>query len=190
MALTDIFLAVASGGATGLLGTALGMVNGFLEHRRDVENRRLDMEAAVAERGHELRLHELNQQARAQETEAELAIVSQRGSFEGLTASIQHDQSMGNTSQWVNDFRSLFRPGLTLALMAVTFLIFIISLFMPRESYVGELQSYIVYNVVYVASAASLWWFGDRMLQRSVRGTSTHVAGLPWMNRQDTTPSS
>lgn len=185
----NLLLGVLTGGGSGLLGTLIGMVQGHLQHRRDMAERRLDMEARVQEFGHEVRLHELNQQARAQETEAELAITSQRGSFEGLRAAISHDQSLTNTSKWVNDVRALFRPALTAFLIVMVIVFWFSTLWLNPIEYVQDLRAYIITSMVYVAVTASVWWFGDRMLQRQQVGRNTHAAGLPWMNGNGSQPS-
>jgi transposase len=63
--------------------------------------------------------------ARAAETEQELAIVSQQGPRAGMTASLQTDAAIsGNVRTWVNDVRSLFRPTLTVGLVALCYVVF------------------------------------------------------------------
>lgn len=182
---TAILGAVFTGGATGIFGSVLGIVQGIITHRQQMEVRRLDMQAATADREHEVELHRLNQQARAQETEAELSIVSQRGSFEGLRAAIEHDQSLTGASPWVRDLRSAFRPCFTVFLWVVTFTILCILLWFWRNATVWDLINYIVVSIVYTAMTAGLWFFGERALQRSIRGTSSHVGGLQWMNPRE-----
>lgn len=134
----------AAGGAFGLIGTALGRVAGFFERKQSFAQEQ-------ARWGHELRLHELQMQARSQETEMELALAAQSGSWRGLEASIKADAAIGKASQWVINILRLVRPVLTLILWFITAGIFVIT----KEGAIIE-------AAVFAATAATLWWFGDR----------------------------
>lgn len=142
--LTNLSLDAAAGGLFGLIGTALGRVAGFFE-RKQVHAQQ------QAQWSHELRLHELNMTAKAQETEAELALLAQSGSWKGLEASILAEASLGEASRWVTDTLRLVRPTLTLLLWLITGWIF------SRTQ-----DGTIVEAAVFAATAATLWWFGDR----------------------------
>lgn len=134
----------AAGGVFGILGTALGRVAGYFERRQShaQELRRWS---------HELALHELNMKSRAQESEIELAIAAQAGSWSGLEASIKADAALGAGSQWVINALRLVRPFLTLLLWVITAGIFLVTH-----------DSEIVQAAIFAATAATLWWFGDR----------------------------
>ena len=75
-------LEAATGGLFGIVGTALGRVASYFERKQTF----LQEQQRWA---HEYKLHELNMQARAQETEMELALAAQAGSWAGLEASIK-----------------------------------------------------------------------------------------------------
>ncbi len=137
-------LDAAAGGLFGIIGTALGRVAGFFERRQAQEHER-------ALWAHELALHELQMQARAQETEQEIALAAQAGSWAGLEASIKADAAVGKASLWVINTLRLVRPTLTLLLWLITGWIF------ARTQ-----DSAIVDACVFAATAATLWWFGDR----------------------------
>ncbi len=137
-------LEAAAGGLFGLVGTTIGRVAGFFERGQKHTQEQ-------ARWGHEYRLHELNMRARSQETEMELALAAQSGSWKGLEASIKAEASMGKASQWVVNILRLVRPVVTLSLWLITMMIF---LHTQNEA--------IVEAVVFAASAATLWWFGDR----------------------------
>ncbi|MGB3456968.1 MAG: hypothetical protein WBG08_07680 [Litorimonas sp.] len=139
----------AAGGLFGLIGTALGRVAGFFE-------RRLIFEQERARWAHELQLHDLNQRARAQESEFELALAAQRGSWRGLEASILAEASLGEASRWVFNLLRLVRPVLTITLWLMTAYIF------ARTQ-----DSGVVDATVFAATAATLWWFGDRAPRRT-----------------------
>lgn len=134
----------AAGGAFGLIGTALGRIAGFFERKQSFAQEQ-------ARWGHELRLHELQMQARSQETEMELALAAQSGSWRGLEASIKADAAIGKTSQWVINILRLVRPVLTLILWLITAGIFLVTQ-----------EGAIIEAAVFAATAATLWWFGDR----------------------------
>jgi len=140
-------LDAAAGGVFGLLGTGLGRVMQFFEKKEDRKQERAKWE-------HELKLHELNQRARLQESEIELAITAEKGSWEGLTSSQTAASSIGKGSKWVVNTMHMVRPTLTLALWLLVGMIFIVT---KDESIVGQ--------VLFAASAATLWWFGDRAPQ-------------------------
>jgi len=125
----------ATGGIFGIVGTALGRVAGYFE-------KQLNFKQEQARWGHEYKLHELQMQARQQETELELALAAQAGSWKGLEASIKAEAAIGRASQWVINLLRLVRPVLTL-------------FHVTRNGAIVE-------AAVFAASAATLWWFGDR----------------------------
>ncbi|WP_017930249.1 hypothetical protein [Robiginitomaculum antarcticum] len=137
-------LDAAAGGAFGLIGTALGRVAGFFERRQTHAQE-------VRQWSHELALHELQMKARQQETEMQMAIEAQQGSWAGLEASINADRALGQGSQWVVNTLRLVRPSLTLLLWLITAYIFAVTK-----------QDTIIEAAVFAATAATLWWFGDR----------------------------
>lgn len=137
-------LEAAAGGLFGILGTALGRVAGYFERKQIHEQEQ-------ARWGHEYRLHELNMQARQQETELELALTAQQGSWKGLEASLKAEAALGKASLWVINMLRLVRPVITLLLWMITAMIFLVT----HDSAIIEAS-------VFAATAATLWWFGDR----------------------------
>ena len=144
-------LDAAAGGLFGLVGTALGRVAGFFERKQSFNQEQ-------ARWSHELKLHELTMQSNAQETEAELALVAQAGSWKGLEASILADSAIGEGSLWVVNILRLVRPVLTLLLWMITAFIF---------SKTGDAS--VIDAAVFAATAATLWWFGDRAQKPPVK---------------------
>ncbi len=145
--MADIFgvgLDAAAGGIFGILGTALGRAAGYFERKQTYKHE-------VQRWGHEYKLHELQMQAQAQETEMELALAAQQGSWLGLNASIAADASIGKASQWVINLLRLVRPTLTLLLWLITGWVFTVTQ-----------NGAVVEAAVFAATAATLWWFGDR----------------------------
>ncbi len=137
-------LDAAAGGVFGILGTALGRVAGYFERKQ------LHVQEQ-ARWGHEYRLHELNMQARHQETELEIALAAQQGSWKGLETSIRAEAALGKGSLWVINVLRLVRPTITLLLWLITGMIFVIT----RDSAIIEAS-------IFASTAATLWWFGDR----------------------------
>lgn len=142
--LVTLGLDAVAGGVFGILGTGLGRVAGFFEKREAYAQEK-------ARWGHEYRLHELNMISQEQEFNIELDLAAQTGSWAGLEASINADASLGLASKWVINTLRLVRPTLTLLLWAITAWIF----YHTKNSAIAE-------AAVFAATAATLWWFGDR----------------------------
>jgi len=142
-----IAASAAGGGLFGLLGTALGRVAGFFEKRQTIahEERRW---------AHETTLLERQREAAAQATEAALAMTRTEGSWSGLQASLAAEAAIGDSYKWVNAARALTRPVLTLLLWGIASTIWFSADLAERDS--------IIETVTFAATAATLWWFGDR----------------------------
>ena len=145
--MADIFglgLDDAPDGIFGIFATALVRMAGYFERKQTFKHE-------VQRWGHEYKIHELRLQAQAQETEMELALAAQEGSWRGLDASIEADSNIGKASLWVINTLRLVRPTLTLLLWLITGWIFAVTQ-----------NGAIVEAAVFAATAATLWWFGDR----------------------------
>jgi hypothetical protein len=157
--LLGVGLSAASGGIFGLVGSGLAGVAKYFQRKQEQEFKK---EAW----GHEYELLKLQMQSRSQETENELAIVSQGGSYAGLKESIKADQKDLESYRWVNAIRSLFRPILTTLLLVICFSLFRDILtentLMLEKQAVTEILKYIVYSLVFSSGTAIVWWFGDR----------------------------
>ncbi|MEO0881531.1 MAG: hypothetical protein AAFY34_02250 [Pseudomonadota bacterium] len=137
----------ASGGLFGLIGTALGRVATFFERRQEHAHEQ-------ARWAHEGELLKLQMQANREETEAEIALAETAGSWDGLRASMAAEAAIGASYPWVNAVRGLTRPTLTFLLWAIAGAI-----------YVGadaDGRNAITETATFAATAATLWWFGDR----------------------------
>ena len=140
----------AGGGIFGLVGTALGRVAHYFERRQAQAHER-------ARWGHETALIELQMQARAEETKAELALADARGSWAGLEASIRAEAAIAPSYRWVDAVRGLTRPALTLMLWLIAAGIYVAADAAGRAA--------ITETATFAATAATLWWFGDRGAQ-------------------------
>lgn len=144
----EAILGVVAGG----MGSWISKGIGLFEKRQEFE--------------HELKLLEMQMQAAQAETENELAI-AQEESYSGMRqASYQHDVATQNVSLWVRNVLRLVRPVLTLLLIL---LVWAIWLTVAQDD--AGMRRQIVDGVLFMASAAMAWWFGDR---------APHTKKLPW----------
>ncbi len=153
---------VASGGLFGLLGSVVGVGAKYLQEKQ--------RQAWEREKwSHEQALLKLQMDARAVETEHELAILGQQGSWEGLAASHAARIALKDVHTWVNDLRALFRPVLTVGLWVLAGWVFweVVSGTLTQwmqEADIADVIRYCVHTVFFSASTATVWWFGDRAL--------------------------
>lgn len=166
--LAGMGLSAAGGGLFGLLGTVAGRVIGLFERREARADRALEMSHELKRWNHEEKLQRLQMEADRQETEDELAIAATAGSYAGLTASLRADAAL-DAPRWVNAVRALVRPVLTPLLWVAVFIVFYRTASNEArwiaEAERAELIVYLVNSVVFAATAATLWWFGDRPLR-------------------------
>lgn len=137
----------AGGGVFGLIGTVIGRVAGLVERRQDNTQER-------ARWAHEAEMQAARMREMAAATEAQIKLADAAGAWHGLAASMEAEASIGNSYRWVNAVRALTRPLLTLLLWVITGLVYLGA---SAEARVG-----IVETATFAATAATLWWFGDR----------------------------
>ncbi|ANS04748.1 hypothetical protein [uncultured Mediterranean phage] len=130
---------VLTGGATGIIGSILGKAFGFLEYW--VEEKKKDNDHQRT-----LEMLEMQGKLRAEDRENEQRI-----------ASYTHDTGIGMGSQWVIDLIRLVRPCLTFLLIIIVFVIYF-------SDPVG--RDTIEASVIFMASTATLWWFGERAMRK------------------------
>ena len=153
------FLASLVGGPiVGVLGS---LVSGFMsiwEHKQKIEERGLEM-------AHELRLQEMNIQARSQELESEALIAHTNAVAQSLAASYQHDASYGPVGQTAATVLRFVRPALTGFLLVLTAAIYFT---MPDGAIVGEdgvvstISEMVILKIMFLSEVAVTWWFLDR----------------------------
>ncbi|KZD12163.1 hypothetical protein [Oceanibaculum pacificum] len=152
MEILSFVSSILSGGATGLLGMLASAGIRILEARE--KRQTLAIELAHAER-----LHLLQRETRAAETENERLLAELAGARDMRVASYEHDRGYGRASQWVVNLLRLVRPALTLLLIGLTGLVFF-------QLYTDADRSRIVEMLIYATTAAIVWWFGARDLER------------------------
>lgn len=144
---------------TTIVGALVGGSGSALSKWFGIREKKLSFE-------HEIKLLEMQIQAKQSETENELAITQEEGFSAIREASYNHDMSQGRTSIWVNNILRLVRPILTLLLIS---LVWVIWVSVAKNNL--DLQNQIIDGVLFMSSAALAWWFGDR---------SPHSKKLPW----------
>jgi len=147
----DFILTALSGGATGIFGSVLGKVFGFIDGWQEEKK-------AKNEHGRTMEMTRLQTELRSQELESELGIVEAQAAGDARTASYQHDISAGVSYKWVAAILRLVRPLLTFALIGIMTFIYI------RVSDLAQ-QEAIIQSVIYMSSTGVLWWFGDRAMR-------------------------
>ena len=170
--LTDLLgigATAASGGALGLVGAVAGKVGQIFQARQERKNKELDY-------AHELKLLEMQHAQASREDLHEVEMLETQGSYSGLEASIDAEAQTRTVSNWVNNIRSLTRPVLTFGLVGVVTWMFIVLMdaiqtgtdnalvALLGQAAVIEILTYIIYSVVFSATTAIVWWFGDRAL--------------------------
>ena len=147
----DLLLTSLTGGATGILGSVLGKAFGILDFW--VEEKKADKDHART-----LEMLELQSKLGAEESERELAIAEATAASSMRLASYGHDAGIGVSSTWVVDLLRLVRPVLTLLLLILCGVFYF-------SSDAGG-KATIEASIIFMASSATLWWFGDRAMQR------------------------
>jgi hypothetical protein len=137
----------AGGGIFGLAGTLVGRAAHFLERRQDYTQER-------ARWAHQRAMLEAETATKLRILTAEEQRAAIEGAYSGLQASLAAEASIGETYIWVNAVRALTRPVLTLILWLITGAVFLTTTDAARAS--------IIDTATFAATAATLWWFGDR----------------------------
>ena len=140
-----------AGGATGIFGSVLGKVFGFVDHW---------MEEKKAAKAHSRTLDMLRLQAEIgeKEGERELAITQAQAATNIRVASYSHDAVGGASSVWVTDCLRMVRPVLTFSLILLVGILYFKA--------VPEGRATIEASVIYLCSSSCLWWFGDRAMRK------------------------
>ena len=156
-------VSVLTGGATGLLGTALSAVVDFFQsrqrHAQELDLRRLDIELAKAEA-----------EGAAAHAAIEAQATRERAEWEAMEASYREaarrwsKPGEGWAMQLVDVVRGLTRPALTWSLFALVGAIYF--LLGASDLAAVSLRPRIVETVLYLFTAAMLWWFGARQIEK------------------------
>ncbi len=147
--------AILTGGATGLLGTVFsGVFDYFKQKQRNQHTLAMMME--------ERKTMELEIHGRERVAVIEAESAQDIAASKTFAASYQSDQAHYSKGDhpalvWVDVTRGLIRPILTVALVAL-----VAKFYFTADV---ESQHHIVATVLYITTAAVLWWFGTRVKQ-------------------------
>jgi hypothetical protein len=111
----------------------------------------------------ELKRIAANSDAQSKLSADQLKVVMEQGANTAFTASqVGGNPSMGNVPPFIAGILALWRPLLTAVLIAYSLYVY------PTSD--QATQTFIVQSYVTAGSAAVLWWFGSRQLQRMAPG--------------------
>ena len=177
MSILDSLLSLASGGVTGLIGTAIG---GYYTY----QSKKLDIELEKTKLANEIELKKADAAIMQQEWAARTQIAQTTADAQveaedakGFAASLTSEPqryatgSLTTTQNWLmvflDFFRGIIRPSMTLYLTILTTIIYlqarqILGGGMSAEQATG-LVGKIIDTVLYLTSTVTLWWFGSRV---------------------------
>jgi len=142
---------VLTGGITGVVGSVIGKAFSFLDAWQEEKK-------ADSEHERTLELLELQNKIGAEESEREMEIAQSKIDADSRVASYSHDAVGGASSGWVTDCLRLVRPVLTFSLILLVGILY----FKAAPGGRATIEA----SVIYMASSATLWWFGDRAMAR------------------------
>ena len=151
----DVLMSVMSGGLTGILGSVLGKVFGFVDGY--LEEKKKDKEHVRV-----IEMTRLQSELRSGELENERAIVEEEQAGRAKVAAYGLFQDVEVPYPWVAAILRLIRPVLTILLVIIVWYIF------STTEDLGQ-QETIIQSVIYMASTAVLFWFGDRAMRPKSR---------------------
>lgn len=146
----DLIGTVLTGGATGVIGSVIGKLFGFVDYY--VEEKKADKD-----HGRTIEMLRLQNEIGAEENEREMAVAEANADANMRMASYSHDSMAGPSSVWVANLLRLVRPALTLSLIALVGILYFSADLGGRAT--------IETSVIYMCSSAVLWWFGDRAMR-------------------------
>lgn len=163
----SILGSILSGGATGLLGTAI-------QRYADHKNKKLDIQLKAQEQAHELAVFKARSEMAAAEWAGKMDVEDSKAFNTSLTSEPKvYSEGTARTpaQNWlmvILDFiRGIIRPGLTLYLCTITTVIYHeassllnAGFILPEMAY--ELVHNIVNTILYLTTTCVLWWFGTR----------------------------
>lgn len=153
------FLASLIGGPiVGIFGSLISGFMSIYERKQKLDERREEM-------SHELKLQEMNINARGKELESEALIAHTQAVAESLAASYQHDASYGPIGQIAATVLRFVRPALTFLLLGLVGSIYFT---MPEgkiaqpDGVVTTLGEMVIFKIMFLSEVAVTWWFLDR----------------------------
>ena len=152
----EALLSILTGGATGLLGTALSAGIGYFERRQryqqEMELRRLDLEITRAESESAERIAAIEAESNDNAAAMKALEASHR------SATVRWSRGDSAWFVFVDVVRGLIRPVLTLGFLGLAAAIYFR---LPVDPSV-DVGARLIDTVLYLATTTTLWWFGTR----------------------------
>jgi hypothetical protein len=147
----EIIGSVLTGGATGIIGSVIGQAGRFLETRQKLKKMALEFDQ-------ELKLQEMQIEARSAELESERAIAEENAAATIKAASYAHDASYSGSV--IGNILRFVRPILTFTLLGFSVYVFLEAL--------GDdvIKREISNQILFLTTTAVTWWFGDRSMKK------------------------
>jgi hypothetical protein len=175
MSIIDSVLSVLSGGATGLIGTALQSVYQYKTRKLDIElekskaaneleQRKLDIEQTKQEWASRTQIAEITTAGEVDKADAEAL----EKSYELEPQQYSEKSLLTRAQNWlfvlVDTFRALIRPSITVYLCVIVTLIYVQTrgLITTNQTDSFALLEKLVNTILYVTTSVVLWWFGSR----------------------------
>jgi hypothetical protein len=147
--LSDLFL---GGGASGIISGGISIYGKLKEKKLDNEHERNKW-------SYEIQMTRANMEHESLLADKELLVSQQVGADALRLAAIEAESQFGNTSDWVNNIRSLHRLVLTYVLIIGAF-----AMNWTSGADVSEQQILLTIFVTNAAASAVGFWFGDRVI--------------------------
>ena len=158
MGFAEIIGSVLTGGLTGVIGSG---ITSYVEFKKQEQKFAHDLQIATLD--NEMMKLEIAGKERVavieQETEE---LIADSKAFSESIAADRATYSQGMKSKWlvaVDVVRGLTRPTLTVVLCVLTATIW----FTTDEKLQPDIKKQVAATVLYVTTAAVLWWFGSRV---------------------------
>jgi hypothetical protein len=141
---------VASGGIMGMIGSIISKGFSLVDRHQQAKTKSQEWE-------HQRSLLELKQRYAQEQTSQCAQIVQEKEEAQARIHSYQHDNAIGEGSKWVVNTLRLVRPVLTLGLILLTAMVW-----HGTKNTSPELREEITHTILFCATTALTWWFGDR----------------------------
>ncbi len=164
----DALLSILTGGATGLLGTAVSFFTSYVQakqrHTQEMDLRRLDLEISRAEAASAERVAAIEAESERDQAAWSALEASYR------TASRRWSRGDSKWLVFVDVVRGLTRPGLTFLFVGLVGAIYFALGGSDMETI--DIRPRIIDTVLYLATTCVLWWFGARQLAKRAEAGS------------------
>ena len=163
----ETFLSLLTGGATGVLGTALSGVMGYFNNRQGhvqaVEMRRMDLEELRLEAETAATRGAIELEARLAEADAKALAASYREAGSRWSRGLTLTRGQGWMLVFIDTVRGLMRPALTLFYLYASWAIW------RAMAPGGDEGLHAAQAIVYLSTTCTVWWFGSRHVERAAK---------------------